>query len=322
MSIFNDIARPFWLSGLNNVSGPQLKGVGGLICDENYQIYSPMTPTSFVLSFADSGPILSAFAGDINRIGSASFESALGITKSKVLPKSTAWLVIQTYYSAFFSAHALLRVLGESCTHIEREQINSLMRVSTLFGTATPSPMMGGLYHLVYDPNANALSGTALSGSPHELFWRQFHDRVLQLSNDAVSVSTETLANRQLVSAKLSELVNNLSYRSAPMGRWLSMVRNAVNYAQKHATWYPYSGQEKYYERLFDKTSEWSEDPIDLDLGSWSDQDLRRFQVTCNFIVAAFRSVAMDMAGRCSSGRSFHHFGALACLNHASRPQG
>src|ERR1035441_8432610 len=114
MSIFDDITRPFWLAGLNQVSGPQLKGIGGLICDEEYQIYSPITPTSFVLSFTDAEPFLSAFAGDINRIGSASFESALGIVKSSALPKSTAWLVIQTYYSAFFSAHALLRILGES----------------------------------------------------------------------------------------------------------------------------------------------------------------------------------------------------------------
>jgi hypothetical protein len=321
MSILDDIARPFWLTGLNNVSGPQLKGIGGLICDESYQIYSPVTPTSFVLSFSDASPLLNALAGDINRIGTAAFESVIGIAKSTILPKSTAWLVIQTYYSAFFSAHALLRVFGESCTHIEREQINSLIRVSTLFGVASPSPMSGGLYHLVCDAKTKTVSATALSGNPHELFWRLFHDRALRLSNDAVNVSTETLANRQLVSAKLSDLITNLSFRSTPLGRWLSTMRNAVNYAQKHATWYPYSGQERYYERLFEKTSEWGGDPINLDLTSYGDQDLRRFQVTCNFIIAAFRSIAVDMARRCTTGKSFHNFGALACLNHANQPQ-
>jgi hypothetical protein len=86
MSIFEDIARPFWLAGLNEVTGPQLKGVGGLICDEEYQIYSPISPTSFTLSFTDPEPFLQAFAGDINRIGSASIETALGIAKSSVLP--------------------------------------------------------------------------------------------------------------------------------------------------------------------------------------------------------------------------------------------
>ena len=319
MSILDDIVRPFWLTGLNQVSGPQSKGVGGLICDENYQIYSQITPTSFVLSFADPEPFLKAFAGDINRIGSASFESVLGIMKSRALPKSTAWLIIQTYYSAFFSAHALLRILGESCTPIEREQVNSLTRVGILFGTAPPSPITGGFYHLICDAKSRTISGTALSGSPHEVFWRVFYDRVLRLSNEAVAVSTETLANRQSASTKLSELATNLCFQSARRGRWLSAVRNTVNYSQKLATWFPYAGKQKYYEQLFEKVGEWNEDPLDLDLSSHDDKDLRRFQVTCNFIIAAFRSLTLDMAGRCTAGRSFHNFGALECLNLANR---
>jgi hypothetical protein len=319
MPILEDIARPFWLAGLNQVSGPQSKGIGGLICDESYQIYSQMSPVSFVLSFTDLEPCLRAFAGDINRIGSASIESALGVARSRALPKSTAWLVIQTYYSAFFSAHALLRTLGESCTPIERAQVNSLMRVGGLFGTASASQIVGGLYHLTCDTRAGTISGTALSGSPHEVFWRIFYERVLRLSNEALSVSTGSLANRQLASSKLSDLAKNLCFQSAPRGRWLSSIRNSVNYSQKLATWHPYSGHRNYHEQLFDKIGEWIGDPLDLDLSSHGDKDLRRFQASCNFIIAAFRSVTIDMAGRCSTGRSFHDFGTLACLNFAKR---
>jgi hypothetical protein len=116
MSIIEDISRPFWLMGLNQVSGPKLKGIGGWICDEEYQVYTPVTRTSFVLSFGDGESLLDAFAGDINRIGSASFESAVGIVRTNPLRKSTAWLIIKTYYSAFFSAHALLRMFGERRT--------------------------------------------------------------------------------------------------------------------------------------------------------------------------------------------------------------
>jgi hypothetical protein len=319
MSIIEDISRPFWLLGLNQVSGPKVKGIGGWICDEDYQIYTPATQTSFVLSFTDSEKLLGALAGDINRIGSASFESVVGIVKPKVLPKSTAWLIIRTYYSAFFSAHAFLRMLGESCTQIEREQVNSIGRVASLFGASASSPMAGGLYHLSCDMKMRTISGTALSGSPHEAFWKTFHDRVLELSNSILSLSTESLVNRQLASAKFSELAANLSFASAGRGRWLSTVRNAVNYSQKHATWYPYSGEQKYYTQLFEKISEWTEDPIAIDLASHADKDLRRFQATCNFIIAAFRSSALEMAQRCSVGRSFHEFGALACLNLANR---
>ena len=319
MSILDNVVRPFWLAGLNQVTGSQRKGLGGLICDEDYQIYSQMSPTSFVMSFPDTEGFLNAFAGDINRIGSASFESAVGVRRSSAFPKSAAWLVVQTYYSAFFAAHGLLRLLGESCTHIEREQVRSLTRVGSLFGMAPFSPMTSGLYHLACDANARTISGTALSGSPHEVFWRVFHIRMLRLATDALDVSTESAANRQLASTKLSELVSNLCFQSSPRGRWLSSVRNAVNYNQKLATWYPYSGQQKYYPQLFDKAQEWTEDPLDLDLSSCGDKDLRRFQVTCNFIIAMFRSLTNDMAGRCANGRSFHDFGALACLRIAAQ---
>jgi hypothetical protein len=319
MSIIEDISRSFWLLGLNQVSGPKLKGIGGWICDENYQIYTPATQTSFELSFTDNGRLLDAFAGDITRIGSASFESVVGIMKSNVLPKSTAWLIIKTYYSAFFSAHAFLRILGESCTLIEREQANSIGKIAKLFGTSPTLPMAGGLYHLCCDMTTNKVVGTSLSGSPHEVFWRLFHDRILQLSNDVLSVSTESLADRQMASAKFTELAANLSFGSTGKGRWLSTVRNAVNYNQKHATWYPYSGEQKYYKQLFEKTAEWTEDPMAIDLTSHHDKDLRRFQATCNFIIAVFRSSACEMARRCSVGRSFHEYGALACLNFANR---
>jgi|ERR1035437_3589344 hypothetical protein len=319
MSIIEDSSRPFWLLGLNQIFGPKLKGIGGWICDEEYQIYTPATPTSFELSFTDGEKLLDAFAGDINRIGSASIESAVGIVKSNVLPKSTAWLIIKTYYSAFFSAHAFLRMLGESCTPIEREQVSSIGKVAALFGASPSTPMVGGLYYLRCDLKAKKIAGTALSGSLHEAFWRMFHDRILQLSNDVLSLSTESLVDRQSASAKFSELAANLSFGSAGRGRWLSTVRNAVNYSQKHATWYPYSGEQKYYKQLFEKIAEWTGDPMAIDLASHEDKDLRRFQATCNFIIAAFRSSALEMAQRCSAGRSFHEYGALACLNLANR---
>jgi hypothetical protein len=81
----------------------------------------------------------------------------------------------------------------------------------------------------------------------------------------------------------------------------------------------PYSGEQKYQKHLFEKIAEWTGDPMEIDLTSHQDKDLRRFQATCNFIIASFRSSAMEMSRRCSAGRSFHEYGALACLNLANR---
>ena len=195
MSNLDNVVRPFWLSGLNDISGLQQKGLGGLICDESYQIYSQVSSTSFILSFAETKPLLSAFAGDISRFGAASFESIVDIRKPVALRKSSAWLIVQTYYSAFFSAHAILRLMGESCSQLEREQVNSIHKVANLFGAMSTSTLNGGLYHLIADGNAKTISETALPGSSHEAFWKLFHERILRLAADALTVTTESASN-------------------------------------------------------------------------------------------------------------------------------
>ena len=60
---------------------------------------------------------------------------------------------------------------------------------------------------------------------------------------------------------------------------------------------------------------EWKDESSGIDLISYEGRELRRFQATCNFIIALFRETAVDMANRCTTGRSFLGFGALAVLN-------
>jgi hypothetical protein len=92
-------------------------------------------------------------------------------------------------------------------------------------------------------------------------------------------------------------------------------MRNQVNYSQKLSVWHPYSNQSPYCRSLFDRVNEWKDEPSDIDLASYEGKELRTFQATCNFIVALFRETAIDMAGRCTLGRSFLDFGSLAILN-------
>lgn len=126
MSVLGDVTRPFWLPGLNEVSGNHIKGIGGWICDEEYQIYSPPGATKFALNVSYSAPLLQAYAAEINRISVAAFETMSELSRPLRFPKSTGWLIIKTYYAAFFSAHALIRMLAKSCSLLGREQISSI----------------------------------------------------------------------------------------------------------------------------------------------------------------------------------------------------
>jgi hypothetical protein len=318
MSILANVIRPLWLRGLNDISGMHIKGIDGWICDEEYQIYTPVTLTSFALNVANPEPLLEAYASEINRIAVASFETPDSIVRLSTFPKSTAWLVIKTYYAAFFAAHAFIRMLGTSCSILDREQVKSIATVASLYNNSSSQPMRGGLYRMTFNPTASQLEGVHIknvAAGPHEAFWLVFQERIERLSSEVLTTGVDTIANRQLVSSKLSELASNLSFASSGKGRWLSAIRNSVNYYQKHSTWYPYAGQKSYYQQLFDKKSEWKADPIELDLTSHTGKDLRRFQVTCNFIVGMLRTSIAEMARRCSAGKSFHTYGSVAFLN-------
>jgi hypothetical protein len=82
MSLFANALRPFWLPRLNNAVGRPEKDLGGWICDEEFQVYSPVESNMFVLHVDNSGPLLKAYATGINRIAIAAFETVSNINQS------------------------------------------------------------------------------------------------------------------------------------------------------------------------------------------------------------------------------------------------
>lgn len=318
MSIIAVAMRPFWASGLNEVAGRVEKGLGGWICDGDFQVYGPVLTNGFTLHFADATPLVRSLAADVSKIGLAPFETLNSISRSRRFPRSTAWLIIQTYYAAFYAGHALLRMLGKSWAPLGHEEIRTIRRVADLYGYPVEKPLQGGLYVLNVDAansGVNASTARALGSRPHEAFWGAFCNEVRTLGKDVLSLGGGAIADRQLVSAKLGELEFNLTFGSCASGHWLSSVRNAVNYDLRLSAWYPYSGRRSYYDDLFRRLDEWRSDPVTLDLNSHGKQDLRRFQATCNFIVSMCRVSMEEMALRCPTGKSFLVYGPLAFMN-------
>ncbi len=317
MSIIADALRPFWLPGINNVTGKTLKDIGGWICDENYQIYDPVATSGFSLHVFSIEPMCEAFAAEVTRIATAAFET-MNHRRIDESSKSVAWILIEHYYAAFFAAHALLRMTGLGCGPIGKSQTTSIMRVASGWGVHTPKTMSGGLYQFCFSAQTTTFSGTAMSGSPHEGFWVLFDSRLKEISSAVLNPSTAlTLdtASRQSVSTKLDELRRNLNYLNAGKASWLTQIRNSINYDHRLATWYPYTGRQKYYDDLRARFGAWQGAAMDVDLSSYGAEDLLRFQSTCNFILAMCRESIEEMSLRCSAGKSFHQFGALAFLN-------
>ena len=318
MSLLTTSTRPFWLPTLNLVTGRAEKGLSGWLSDSEFQVYSKIQAELFVTNCVIPDSLVCAFAADVNRCAMAAFETTLQIQPTQNFPKSLGWLAIKSYYAAFFAAHSLLRMLGTAFVQIDKHTAGTITRIADLYGMSNGVSIGAGYYKCFYDAQTNDLKFEKVStagGGVHEVFWSVVHSRVRKLSTDVLGSKVGLAKDNQLVAAKLIELADNLTYSSFSRGNWLSHVRNIVNYNHRLAMWYPYSGQPTYAKTLFKSRWTWLQDPMNLNLSSHGDQDLLRFQQTCNFVIGMCRETALDMSERCPSGKSFLLFGSVAFLN-------
>jgi hypothetical protein len=102
------------------------RGISEWVSDEEYQIYVPLQATQFVLNVSSQNEFLIALAADVNRCATAAFESTCHVIENRQLPRSTAWLVIKSYYAAFFAAHSISRMFGTTFTPLDKTQAKSV----------------------------------------------------------------------------------------------------------------------------------------------------------------------------------------------------
>jgi hypothetical protein len=317
MSTLSASLRPFWTTGINSVTGNVVGGVPSWLCLEKYQFYAPIEPTLFVVQVAEPVLFLEAIAADINKTAVACYESISQVMPNVKFPRSTAWMIIKSYYSAFFAAHAILRMIGTPYTSIGGDHAASVNKIARLHGFLLENQATIGNYGLSYDAARQRITWKKVESvrGSHETFWMFFNLRVKKLSDELLTLSIGSFAENQRAALKLTELSHNLCHNSSPNGNWLSNVRNAVNYKQSHGAWYPYTDQLRHGKLDFHKCRDWLSDPMDIDLGGHGVSNAQRFQGTCNFIVATCRALVQDMSSRCPSGKSFHTFGWLAVSN-------
>jgi hypothetical protein len=323
MSLLATLIRPFWLPGLHSVSGRAVSGLGEWFTSRPYQAYHPLQPSStssrvdrFVLSIAESSLLLHAYASDCSRLGTASFETIHSINRIHGLPRSTAWLLVKCYYSSYFAAHAILKMLGVSCSYIDGGQSAVINEVIDVYGMANGFRVPSETFRCSYDPRNQELICTRQTnerGGSHQFLWTTFHDEMRRLSTKILSMSG-VREDQQEVSAKIDELCDALCSNGNASGGWLSSVRNKVNYQQDFGAWFPYTGVTT-ADKLFDIRTLWSKDALTISLTSKSSGDPARFLGTCAFIISLARIMILDMSERHPENKSFYKYGSIAFLN-------
>jgi hypothetical protein len=326
MSKINAVLRQYWVQGINDIVGKTSCSLPEWYGNGDYTVTHEIhNEGKFCLSIHDSEQLLRALAYDIDRLAAASFETMHSVKRDSVFPKSFGWLIIKCYYAAFFSAHAILRILGISCSQLDTVHVNRVNEIATIYNCDNGKKIKSGYYrcHLLVGENSSLDCSNLKSrgGGSHELFWKLFRDELSSLGAKIMSSSLHPTEESQPVYVKIDEIRQNLCLHGCNGGNWLSSIRNTVNYKHELDAWFPSPKKAKdIADNLYRIQEYWLTDPLNIPLEQNGLKDkLPIFMKTCSFIVGLCRVMLQDMERRCQSGRSYLTYGSIQLLNMCSQ---
>jgi hypothetical protein len=305
MSIIADALQTFVPTPLFNAAGPVNKTAASdtlILGRAGYTVVHNPDDT-ILLDFQAAEPIIYALSCDCSRFACASFQSLGSFSAGHCNRISLPWDLIKLYYAAFYAAHAILRLVGQSCSYLSDSHVR---QVNGFLSATTPAPAPSiavGLYHGRLANNNTqvhfAKVGARFGGS-HEDFWKAFA-RSMQELNQAILLGPLAAADAQQVFAKIDELIGLLRQRGA-YGR-ISSIRNELQYRQGYEGWFPSSMPKSYQAELINLGCQWRLDPMGIRLTSGRLGELGEFTSACAFLVGVCR-VLVHRVGERSAARS------------------
>ena len=303
--------RPFGLPGLAAVAGRLRSGLAEWFSAGDFIISDPVRSDSFTAIVIDSKATVAAFAHDCDRLACASLESLYEFQAGCSSKKSYAWPLVRLYYAAFFAAHAIFRVLGESCTFLDSSQMVSIRRAARPYVKTEVDSLTSGYYHCRLDPAGRSLTcARDRRGSlgAHQTFWKVFHTRMVQLGDGILSRAGVPDVDQE-VALKLDDLCVGLSHDGQPPGNWLAWLRNQIHYKQRFGAWFPYAEAPRNPDLILARIRQGPLDALEWGLHQSSQNDLERFVGVSGFLMRLCVEVLFDVGNRCPQGRSFLEFG-------------
>jgi len=193
-----------------------------------------------ILSGIASSDFYPSLLSDYCRFAMAAHESLHKSFSTPFDKRATAWTLINRYYSAFFSAHALLRAHGRGVIWIDSGEAGRLEKLGLLY-VGTQFKMRKGGYAFDFDPrngyNAELkLSPLNYGGGSHDEFWRYF---LAYLSEFGTLLLRTNVAGAAQAVARFNEM-RQIILTGGGGGVWFSFMRNEINYQHKFGTWFPF----------------------------------------------------------------------------------
>jgi len=253
----------------------------------NYFVSKTLTPSlnnranEFELQFQQADALHASLTNDCNRFSLAAIESMWSVGKIEKLPKSTGWAAVQMYYSAFFAAHALLRIFGRACSQLDSAHVDKVFKIASAIQLdGGVSSIENGFYYSFIENNI--MKFKKLKDS-HADTWASFSG-LLSWLIDNINNTTGLGKHKLDAISLLSNIKSSIHTSGAAKGNWLSQIRNRINYQHTHGVWYPYKGALHDVELVL-RNTEWLKPAGNFDLLS-NKNDISSLYNTSNSILS------------------------------------
>ncbi|TYT73678.1 hypothetical protein [Desulfobotulus mexicanus] len=254
--------------------------------------------TEFELQFQQSEILHASLANDCNRFAQAAIESIWSVGKINKLPKSTGWAAVQMYYSAFFAAHALLRIYGLACSQLEGDYVDKVFQIASVteLDGGVSSIENGFYFSSILN---NKIKFNKLKDS-HADTWLSFSKLLIWLI-DNISNTTGLGKHKSDALTLISNIKAALHMSGAAKGNWPSQIRNKVNYQHTHGVWYPYKGALHDHDIVL-RNTEWLKSPVSFDLGGKNNDILTLYNVSNSIVSLMYHlmNYGYERAGKVS----------------------
>jgi hypothetical protein len=310
--------RQRWIPGVNGVGALGTRGIAEELVRGAYALAAatPGREATFHLP-PNSSDLAAAFASEVARFGTAAFETMLGARPSQAQPRALSWPLIKSYYAAFFAAHALLRLTGESITYLSATQVNAIDTVIASY-LGTGSGFVQGLYHVqtVLPSRSIRLILLNRGGGSHDSLWQRFYQFLMTVENE-LARNFAALPDALSAIRTSQQLRQQLSAGGVGQGTWLSHSRNNINYRHLEGVWYPYGIPRREADRLGRSFDDWRSQEVDWDVALGANGKLALHVSLTQSVVAILHRCLSDVSSRSTArGHSFVDRAPLAFLRH------
>ncbi len=248
----------FVLNGLYNQTATSELTFKGWLSKGDFKFTGYESQKSFEIEYFREDLIKQVLVFEASKMSTSAFESINGIRKEVKFPKTIGWLIIRSYYSAYYSVHAIMRCLGHVFSQLDNKEALKLKEILGLYFPEEEKNISTGFYSITMGKDTSKMNFRMLSNS-HKDVWSIFYDELNRLSesvSESIIIPKEKRTNIINILFRLRQLLSNQGHEHN--GAWLSKVRNSVNYRHSYGAWFPYvNSKSDLSDSLYNNLEKW-----------------------------------------------------------------